>query len=186
MKFRSNAARFPYRRGCAPAGRPFPAWRVRRFKCLFVWRMDAPSPAGGRKIAGRVIQPTGKCITFAPGKMPEWSIGPHSKCGERATVPRVRIPVFPPDFRKALGDSRMRRTRLAIFRFSGRAGGESRCPCGHRPQSPLFLITPPSPRFLFAGFPKSGKRACRPFGCGGIGRRQPASVSTNAVCICPK
>ena len=27
--------------------------------------------------------------------MPEWSIGPHSKCGERATVPRVRIPVFP-------------------------------------------------------------------------------------------
>ena len=29
------------------------------------------------------------------GKMPEWSIGPHSKCGERATVPRVRIPVFP-------------------------------------------------------------------------------------------
>ena len=29
------------------------------------------------------------------GKMPEWSIGPHSKCGERVTVPRVRIPVFP-------------------------------------------------------------------------------------------
>lgn len=27
--------------------------------------------------------------------MPEWSIGPHSKCGERVTVPRVRIPVFP-------------------------------------------------------------------------------------------
>ena len=27
--------------------------------------------------------------------MPEWSIGPHSKCGERATVPRVRIPLFP-------------------------------------------------------------------------------------------
>ena len=27
--------------------------------------------------------------------MPEWSIGPHSKCGERATVPRVRIPVSP-------------------------------------------------------------------------------------------
>ena len=31
------------------------------------------------------------------GKMPEWSIGPHSKCGERVTVPRVRIPVFPLD-----------------------------------------------------------------------------------------
>ena len=28
--------------------------------------------------------------------MPEWSIGPHSKCGERVTVPRVRIPAFPP------------------------------------------------------------------------------------------
>ena len=27
--------------------------------------------------------------------MPEWSIGPHSKCGERVTVPRVRIPVCP-------------------------------------------------------------------------------------------
>ena len=27
--------------------------------------------------------------------MPEWSIGPHSKCGERVTVPRVRIPVSP-------------------------------------------------------------------------------------------
>ena len=37
------------------------------------------------------------CRIFAAelGKMPEWSIGPHSKCGERATVPRVRIPVFP-------------------------------------------------------------------------------------------
>ena len=30
------------------------------------------------------------------GKMPEWSIGPHSKCGVRATVPGVRIPLFPP------------------------------------------------------------------------------------------
>ena len=29
------------------------------------------------------------------GKVPEWSIGPHSKCGERVTVPRVRIPVSP-------------------------------------------------------------------------------------------
>ena len=28
--------------------------------------------------------------------MPEWSIGPHSKCGVRATVPGVRIPLFPP------------------------------------------------------------------------------------------
>ena len=29
------------------------------------------------------------------GKMPEWSIGPHSKCGVRATVPGVRIPLSP-------------------------------------------------------------------------------------------
>ena len=31
------------------------------------------------------------------GKMPEWSNGPHSKCGERVTAPWVRIPVFPLD-----------------------------------------------------------------------------------------
>ena len=30
-----------------------------------------------------------------PGKLPEWSNGPHSKCGERVTVPGVRIPRFP-------------------------------------------------------------------------------------------
>ena len=29
------------------------------------------------------------------GEMPEWSNGPHSKCGERATVPGVRIPLSP-------------------------------------------------------------------------------------------
>ena len=27
--------------------------------------------------------------------MPEWSNGPHSKCGERVTVPGVRIPLSP-------------------------------------------------------------------------------------------
>ena len=27
--------------------------------------------------------------------MPEWSIGPHSKCGVGATLPGVRIPLFP-------------------------------------------------------------------------------------------
>ncbi len=38
-----------------------------------------------------------KVIIFAPqkGEVPEWSIGPHSKCGERATVPGVRIPPSP-------------------------------------------------------------------------------------------
>ena len=29
------------------------------------------------------------------GEVPEWSIGPHSKCGVRATVPGVRIPLSP-------------------------------------------------------------------------------------------
>ena len=29
------------------------------------------------------------------GEMPEWSIGPHSKCGVRVTVPGVRIPLSP-------------------------------------------------------------------------------------------
>lgn len=38
-----------------------------------------------------------------PGKLPEWSIGPHSKCGERVTVPGVRIPRFPPYFFINLG-----------------------------------------------------------------------------------
>ena len=33
--------------------------------------------------------------TLFKGKVPEWSIGPHSKCGVRATVPGVRIPPFP-------------------------------------------------------------------------------------------
>ena len=35
-------------------------------------------------------------FALAIGEMPEWSIGPHSKCGVRATVPGVRIPLFPP------------------------------------------------------------------------------------------
>ena len=29
------------------------------------------------------------------GKLPEWSNGPHSKCGDRVTDPGVRIPHFP-------------------------------------------------------------------------------------------
>ena len=37
--------------------------------------------------------------------MPEWSNGPHSKCGVRATVPGVRIPLFPP--RRKIFDRRL-------------------------------------------------------------------------------
>ncbi len=46
------------------------------------------------------IQLNGKIPIFAHllrGEMPEWSIGPHSKCGVRATVPGVRIPLSPQD-----------------------------------------------------------------------------------------
>lgn len=35
------------------------------------------------------------CTRQPQGKMPEWSNGPHSKCGERVTAPWVRIPVSP-------------------------------------------------------------------------------------------
>ena len=45
--------------------------------------------------------------------MPEWSIGPHSKCGERATVPGVRIPLSP---QKANEAKRCR--AFDTFRFS--------------------------------------------------------------------
>ena len=43
--------------------------------------------------------------------MPEWSIGPHSKCGERVTVPGVRIPHFPP------GTQKGRSSRLSLYYF---------------------------------------------------------------------
>ena len=42
------------------------------------------------------------------GKMPEWSNGPHSKCGVRVTVPGVRIPLFPPDTDVRAADSKLR------------------------------------------------------------------------------
>lgn len=48
-----------------------------------------------RKIAIFALRITGRRVGDGPGEMPEWSIGPHSKCGERVTVPRVRISVFP-------------------------------------------------------------------------------------------
>ncbi len=36
--------------------------------------------------------------------MPEWSNGPHSKCGIRVTVSRVRIPVSPHIYKKGVGN----------------------------------------------------------------------------------
>ena len=40
-------------------------------------------------------KPRGFRLRETSGEMPEWSIGPHSKCGVRATVPGVRIPLSP-------------------------------------------------------------------------------------------
>ncbi len=37
------------------------------------------------------------------GEMPEWSIGPHSKCGVRVTVPGVRIPLSPQRINRSEG-----------------------------------------------------------------------------------
>ena len=62
---------------------------------------------------------------FAPlnrkGKVPEWSIGPHSKCGVRATVPGVRIPPFPlnkrGDFVTSFCFSRKGRNSFSRWRF---------------------------------------------------------------------
>ena len=48
-----------------------------------------------RKIAIFALRITGRRVGDGPGEMPEWSIGPHSKCGVRATVPGVRIPLSP-------------------------------------------------------------------------------------------
>ena len=51
------------------------------------------------------------------GKLPEWSNGPHSKCGDRVTGPGVRIPHFP---QKAEGrqDLRLKKRNSAEFLFA--------------------------------------------------------------------
>lgn len=48
------------------------------------------------------------------GEMPEWSIGPHSKCGVRATVPGVRIPLSP---QQTLKISKLRNKTLGFTLF---------------------------------------------------------------------
>ncbi len=45
------------------------------------------------------------------GEMPEWSIGPHSKCGVRATVPGVRIPLSP---QTSLNTKQLQKTRTVL------------------------------------------------------------------------
>ena len=49
--------------------------------------------------------------TTEKGEMPEWSIGPHSKCGVRATVPGVRIPLSP---QISLNTKQLQKTRTVL------------------------------------------------------------------------
>ena len=56
-----------------------------------------------RKIAIFALRITGRRVGDGPGEMPEWSIGPHSKCGVRATVPGVRIPLSPQRINRSEG-----------------------------------------------------------------------------------
>ncbi len=49
------------------------------------------------------------CTLQNRGEMPEWSIGPHSKCGVRVTVPGVRIPLSP-QYRLEISELRNLRT----------------------------------------------------------------------------
>ena len=51
----------------------------------------------------------GNKLRFNFGKMPEWTNGPHSKCGERVTAPGVRIPLFPQKGATCKGCSFLRR-----------------------------------------------------------------------------
>ncbi len=49
----------------------------------------------GRVFCLLLIKNTTKTTNRKLGKLPEWSNGPHSKCGDRVTGPGVRIPHFP-------------------------------------------------------------------------------------------
>ena len=69
-----------------------------------------------RKIAIFALRITGRRVGDGPGEMPEWSIGPHSKCGVRATVPGVRIPPSPQMTGRSVGFKRMFAT---FFYFRG-------------------------------------------------------------------
>ncbi len=50
------------------------------------------------------------------GEMPEWSIGPHSKCGVRATVPGVRIPLSPQNPKDKKGSKYDKSRKIKVLR----------------------------------------------------------------------
>ncbi len=111
----SVPCRYRTRQAASTRGRPAPgtgrAWGRRRRApegaCArrrgLPWGRARQGSAGGRMPRGRnagtprTVWTEGTVSLIAPrGKVAEWSIAPHSKCGIRATVSGVRIPPFPP------------------------------------------------------------------------------------------
>ena len=76
-----------------------------------------------RKIAIFALRITGRRVGDGPGEMPEWSIGPHSKCGVRATVPGVRIPLSPQMTGRSVG---LQTNVCNLFYFRGGQIGPER------------------------------------------------------------
>ena len=86
------------------------------------------------------------------GEVPEWSIGPHSKCGVRATVPGVRIPLSPQRGFDKKPMIPVSSSLTGIFVFQGRTNTP---PCGSSSagNSVAWPSAPDSAtikRFLFA------------------------------------
>ena len=87
---------------------------------ILLTRSFITSPPGftiGRRQPTRAFFFTKTTYTTIKGKLPEWSNGPHSKCGDRVTGPGVRIPHFP---QKAEGrqDLRLKKRNSAEFLFA--------------------------------------------------------------------
>ena len=101
------------------------------------------------------------------GEMPEWSIGPHSKCGVRVTVPGVRIPLSPLRGFDKKPMIPVSSTLTGIFVFRGRT---STPPCGsssagNSVASPSAPDSATDQRFLFTD---SLNFTCSYFAHGGV------------------
>ena len=62
-------------------------------------------------------KPRGFRLRETSGEMPEWSIGPHSKCGVRATVPGVRIPLSPQGTLRKVAKNPVNHAFTGFFNF---------------------------------------------------------------------
>ncbi len=85
------------------------------------------------------------------GEMPEWSIGPHSKCGVRVTVPGVRIPLSP--LKKLNGTVQFLQTHVCRNCFlsgaadaADRAAYKNACVSGIKRRCRLRSIRPRGPQ----------------------------------------